>query len=124
ALKEAVGFQLPDVVSKLRAGVRLGREVERLKNGGVEVSGPPASQVGAVVEEDFHEPEQPGVVQLDAGGTCRPAGERQRQALKERAVDMHVEACRMRGGQSVGHVDECAAERGQLIETLSRTEVL
>jgi hypothetical protein len=75
----------------LGQGVRVGREAERLKDGGVDLGRSPSGEVGAAMEQDLHQAQHAGVLDLDAGDGGAAGGDRQRQALEEREVHVHVE---------------------------------
>ena len=50
----------------------------------------PASELGAAVEEDFHEADHLRVMDFDSWKLGRSNADRQGQPLQERKLDMHV----------------------------------
>ena len=53
------------------------------------------------MEQNFHQANHAGVVDLDAGEFGGAQGDRQGQALEQREIDMHVEAAGLEGGEAV-----------------------
>src|SRR5258708_34490746 len=56
----------------------------------MDVGGPPSVQLRATVQQHFHQPHHPGIVDLDAGDFGFAERDRQRHPLKQREVDVNV----------------------------------
>ena len=77
----------------------------------------------AAVQQDFHEPDHAGVVDLDAGELRGSHRDGQRQPLQEREVDVNVQALRLEGGEAVGDRQELLAHGGEMIQALLQPEI-
>jgi hypothetical protein len=84
----------------------------------------PAADVRAAVQEDLHQPDEAGLVDLDAGIAHRTDGNRQGDALQQRKVDVDVEPLRLEAGEPVGDGLELVADRLKIIQALLESEVL
>jgi hypothetical protein len=62
-----MAFQFPQIIAELVQSVGFGRKLERGKDGLVNLLGTPTADGGAAVQEHLQEPDDPGVVDLDAG---------------------------------------------------------
>src|SRR5262249_17270564 len=71
----------------------------------------PAADLGAAVQEDLHEPDNAGLVDLDAGITDRALGDRQSNALQQRKVDVHVAPLGLIRGKATGDGLELLTDR-------------
>src|SRR3974377_2575696 len=83
ALEQSMGFELAQVGAQLGKGVIGGREVEAFQDRLMELGAPPAPELGAGVEQDFHEAQHAGVVDFDAGDFVSAGGDGGGQALEE-----------------------------------------
>ena len=64
----------------------------------MDLLGRPAADARAAVQENFRQPDDGGLVDLDAGIAHRAYGDRQGDALQQRKVDVNVEPLRLEGG--------------------------
>src|ERR1700730_3446433 len=62
----------------------------------MDLLGRPAAEVRAAVQEHYHQPDDAGLVDLDAGIAHRAYGDREGDALQQRKVDVNVEALRLK----------------------------
>lgn len=62
-----MGFELAEVVTELGEGIVLGGELEGRKDSLMDLSRAPSAELGTAVEQDFHQAEDAGVVDFDAG---------------------------------------------------------
>ena len=65
ALEQGMGFEFAEVVAKLGEGVALRGKLVSGEDGLVDLAGTPAAELGAAMEEDFHEAEGTGVLDFD-----------------------------------------------------------
>jgi hypothetical protein len=79
------------VIAQLVQAIAPLREAEGGQDGLVDLLGRPATDVRSTVQEDLQQPDDAGVVDLDAGIAHRADGDRQGDALQERKVDVNVE---------------------------------
>ena len=84
ALEESVAFELAQIVAELVQTIGSGRELERSENRLVDLFGGPTADGGAAVQEDFHQANDSGIVDLDSGIANRADGSGQCQALQQR----------------------------------------
>ena len=78
----------------------------------------------AAVQENFHQPDDAGLVDLDAGIAHRAYGDRQGDALQQRKVDVNVEPLRLEGGEVAGDGLELFADRLEMVQAFLETEVV
>ena len=76
ALQQPVAFQFAQIVAELVQPVGFGRELERGEDGLMDLFGGPAADGIAAVQEHLQEPDDPSVVDLDAGIADRTDGDR------------------------------------------------
>ena len=86
--------------------------------------GAPSQHSGAGVEQHLHQAQHADVVEFDAGGLAALAWDRQREALEQREINMHVERLGFERGKAVGDAGEDAAHLIEMVETLVEPEVL
>jgi hypothetical protein len=123
ALQEAVGSELADVVAKLGERIGLGGDREGLEHGAVHVGAAPGSELRATMEQDLHQPEEAGVVDLDA----RNLGGRRRdgfgQSLEDREIHVDVEEVGLDPGEPIGDGDESCPERREVLQPFVQAEI-
>src|SRR3974390_2405829 len=90
----------------------------------MDLLGGPAADVGSAVQEDLHEPDDTGLVDLDAGIAHRADGDRERDALQERKVHVYVEPLGLIAGEAAGDGLEFFPDRFEIVQALLETEVL
>src|SRR5262249_20252866 len=64
--RPARGLELAQIVAQLVEAVSVGREIERLEDGRVDVAGGPAADLRAGVQKNLEETDDTGVVDFDA----------------------------------------------------------
>ena len=79
----------------------------------MDLSGGPASDHIAAVEQPLEQTDDAGVVDLDAEVTNRSNRDGQRQALEQREVDVNLEALGLEAGETVGNGLESSADAGR-----------
>ena len=90
----------------------------------MDLLGRPAADVRAAVQENFHQPDDAGLVDLDAGIAHRAYGDRQGDALQQRKVDVNVEPLRLEAGEVAGDGLELFADRLEMVQAFLETEVV
>src|SRR5215471_12311840 len=123
-LQQAVSLELAQIVAQLVQAIALLREPEGGEHGFMDLLSRPAADVRAAVQEDLHQPDDAGLVDLDAGIAHGPDGNRQGDALEQRKVDVDVEPLRLEAGEPVGDGLELLADRLKIIQALLESEVL
>jgi hypothetical protein len=66
-LQKAMAFQLAQILAELVESVRFRGQLKRSENCLVNLFGRPAADGAAVVQEDLQQPDNPGVMDFDAG---------------------------------------------------------
>src|ERR1700724_3464699 len=96
-------FELAQVITELGEGVVFGGELEGGEDGFMDWAGAPSAQLGTTVEQDFHQAEHTGVLDLNAGdfGVSRRDG--QSQTLEQREVNVDVQCLGLELSETVGH---------------------
>src|SRR5467141_1682697 len=84
-------LELAQVIAQLVQAIAAVREAEGGQDGLMDLLGRPATDVRSAVQEDFHQPDDARLVDLDAGIAHRADGDRQSDALQERKVHVNVE---------------------------------
>ena len=67
ALDQAMGFQFAQIVTKLVDPILLGGQLEGAQDRFMNLLGGPTTNPGTSVKEDFHQTDNAGIVNLDAG---------------------------------------------------------
>jgi len=88
-----MSLQLAKVVAQLIQRVAFGWNTKAGKNGGMDLRRPPARYRGAIVQQNFHQPDQARMVDFDAGEPDRPDGDGQCQPLKQRKSTWTLSHC-------------------------------
>jgi hypothetical protein len=83
----------------------------------------PAADMAAAVQEDFEQADDARVVDLDAGIADRADGDRQREALEQREVDMDVEPPRLEAGEARGDGLQALADGVEMVQSIFEAEV-
>src|SRR5713101_8872224 len=98
-----MGFEFAEVITKLGEGVVFGGKLEGGEDGLVDLAGTPSPELGTTVEQDFHQAEHTGVLDLNAGdfGVSRRNG--QSQTLEQREVNVDVQSLGLELSETVGH---------------------
>ena len=79
-------LELAQVIAQLVQAIAPLREAEGGQDGLMDLLGRPATDVRSTVQQDFHQPDDAGLVDLDAGIAHRADGDRQGDTLQERKV--------------------------------------
>lgn len=82
-----MGLEFAQVVTELGEGVLVGAELVGVVDGLMDLARAPSAELGAAVEEDFHEAQHAGVVDLNAGDLGVSGGDGESQALEQREVE-------------------------------------
>ncbi len=90
----------------------------------MQIGGSPCGDAGPGVHHDFHDSDDSGVVELDAGDFGTTDDHRQSNALKKRKVHVNVEGLSLEGGKSIGYRHEGVAHSGQVVQAFLEGEVL
>ncbi len=85
--------------------------------------GGPAADGTAVMQENLQKPDDPQVVDFDAGITDGGDGDGQGDLLQQREVYVDVEALRLEGGEPVGDGLEPFADGIEMIEAFVQAEI-
>src|SRR3984885_13508977 len=123
ALEQAGSFELAQVVPELVEAIGFRGEMERGEDRLVNLFGRPATDGTAVMQENLQEPDDPGVMDFDAGITNRSDVDGQSDPLQQRKVHMNVEALRLEAGETVRDGLELFADGIEMIESFLQAEV-
>jgi hypothetical protein len=124
ALKQAVSSELAEVIAELVESVMLGRDLEGGDDCLVNLVGRPSADSTAVVQQNLKQPDDPRVMDLDAGKTDGADGDGQSDPLEERKIHVNVEALGLEAGETVGDGLEPFANGFQVIESFLQWEVV
>ena len=115
-LDQAMRFELAHIITELTTGIGGGGEFERRENGLVNVGHGPTGELRTGMEQDFHEAQDSGVVDFDAGNLHGAGLNGQRQTLKDREVHVDVERGGLKMGEAVRYRIERGADGGQVVQ--------
>src|SRR5215470_9107899 len=118
-----MAFELAQVIAQLVQAIAPLREAEGSQDGLMDLLGRPASDLRAAVQEDFHQPDDARLVDLDAGIAHRADGNRQGNALQQRKVPVNVEPLGLVRGEAAGNGLELLPDRIEILQALLETEV-
>ena len=99
--KQAVAFELAQVVAKLVQAVGLFRKLEGVEDDLVKVLGAPAAEVVAPMQQHLQEPAEAPFMKLDPGVVDRADGDRQGEALQKREVHVDVQPLGLQSGETI-----------------------
>ena len=85
-----MAFEFAQVVAELVEAVGFLGKLEALKDNLVNVPGSPAAEAVATMQENFKQPDDASLVDVDTGVVDRADGDRQADALQQRKVRMDV----------------------------------
>jgi hypothetical protein len=122
--EEAVCLEFAQVVTKLVEAVGVCREIERGEDGVVDLSCRPATDLGAGVQENLEQADDPGVLDFNAGVADRADGNGQGDALQQGKVGVDVEPLGLESGKPADDGLEPVADLIQMIQSLLETEVV
>lgn len=100
--EKAVGLHFPDVVPELVEPIEVGIDAVADEDGLVNVLGARAADLRSGVEQDLHEADHSGVMDLDSGKTSRTDDEGEGETLEEREVDVCIEPSGLKLRESIG----------------------
>src|SRR6516165_10682927 len=118
-----MAFELAQVIAQLVQAIAPLREAEGSQDGLMDLLGRPASDLRAAVQEDFHQPDDARLVDLDAGIAHRADGNRQGNALQQRKVPVNVEPLGLVRGEAAGDGLELLPDHIEILQALLETEV-
>jgi hypothetical protein len=75
------------------------------------------------VEQDLHEPQDSGVVDLDTGEVCGTDDDRESKTREQGEVDVGIQTAGLKLGEAIGDGEEGRADLRKVIETLLQVEV-
>ena len=78
----------------------------------------PAADVSAAVQENLEELNDPSVVDFDAGIADRTDGDRQRNPLQKREVDVNVKPLGLEASEAAGDDFEGLADGVEIVQSL------
>ena len=118
-----MALELAQVVAQLVQAIGALGELEGCEDSLVDLLGRPAADVSAAMQHDFEQADDPGVVDFDAGVAHGADGDRQRNPLQQREIDMDVEPLGLEAGEAVGDGLERVADRIEMVQPFSQPEV-
>ncbi len=116
-----MAFQLAEIVAELVPPVGFLRESKRGEDGRMGLSGSPAADGGATMQEDFHQANDPRVMDFDSGIADGADGHGQGQTLQQREIHMDIEPLGLAIGETIGS-DLESFGRGYFRTTAKYTE--
>src|SRR3954451_15416727 len=123
ALNESVSFKFAQIVAELVESVLFRGELEGGENRLVNLLCSPAADGTAVMQEDLEKPDDPRVVDFDAGITDGGDIDGQSDPLQERKVHVDIEALRLEFREAVRDGLELFANGIEVIESFLQAEV-
>lgn len=123
AFEQTVPFEFAEIIAELVQAVGFRGECEGGEDCLVNLFGGPTADCTAVMQEDFQQPNDPGVVDFDAGVTDRADGDGQGDLLQQRKVDVDVEALRLEAGETVRDALEPLPYGIEMVESFLQAEV-
>ena len=89
----------------------------------MDLFGGPAADGVAAMQQNFQQPDDPGVVDFDAGIADRADGDGQGDPLQQRKVHVDVEALGLEAGEAIGDGLEPFADGLEMVEPFLQAEV-
>src|SRR5215831_3774428 len=101
AFEQAVAFEFAQIVTELVQPVGMRGKLKRGEDGLVNLLAGRAADRVTAMQKDLHEPDDPRVMESDAGIADRADGDGESDPLQQGKVDVHVEALRLKVGKAV-----------------------
>jgi|SRR5437588_1447432 len=101
-----MGFELAQVIAELGQGVFLGAELISGKDGSLDWAGAPSAELSTPVEEDIHETQHTGALDLAAGDFGVSGGDEQSQRLEQGEVDVDIESLGLELSETVADASQ------------------
>ena len=117
-------LQFAQIVAKLVEAVGICGEMEGGEDGLVDLASRPASDLGAGVQKNLEQADDPRILDFDAGMADRANGNGQRDPLQQRKVGMDIEPLSLETGKSADSALELVADLIQMVEVLFETEIV
>ena len=111
-------FELAQIVAQLVQAIRSFGETEGRADGLVDFLRGPAADVSAAMQQNLEEPNDASVVDFDTGIADRTDGDRQRNALQKREVDVNVEPLGLEASEAAGDDFEGLADGVEIVPFL------
>ncbi len=89
----------------------------------MDLFGRPSGDGIAAMQQNFQEPDDPGIVDFDAGIADRAYSDRQGDPLEERKVDVDVETLSLEAGEAIRNGLKSFADGSEVVESFLQTEV-
>ena len=118
-----MAFEFAQVVAELVKAVGFFGELEALKNNSVNVSGSPAAKAVASMEQNFKQPDDASLMDLDARVVDRADGDRQGDALQQREVHVDVQPLGLESGETIRDRQELIAYGVEMLEAFLQAKV-
>ena len=96
-----MAFEFAQVVAELVQSVGFLGKLEALKNNLVNVPGSPAAEAVATMQENFKQPDDASLMDLDTGVMDRADGDRQGDTLQQREVDVDIQPPGLKAGETI-----------------------
>ena len=90
----------------------------------VDLPGGGAADGVAAVQENFHQADDPRVMDLDAGIADCAYGNGQGETLQQREVDVHIQRLGLKAGKAVGDDLKLLAHLVEVIQSLPEAEII
>jgi hypothetical protein len=119
-----VTFELAQIIAQLVQAIRSFGETEGGEDGLVDVLRGPAADVSTAMQENLEEANDSRVVDFDAGIADRADGDRQRNPLQKREVDVNVEPLGLEASEAAGDDFERLADGIEIVQSLFEAEVV
>src|SRR5215467_365201 len=118
-----MGFEFAKIIAKLGEGVAVRGELVGREDGFIDMAGTPASELSAAMEQDFHEAEHAGVLDLDTRdfGASRRNGES--QALEEGEIDVDIQGLGLKVGKTIGDRGQGLTDAFQVFQGLVQSKI-
>src|SRR6202030_2068218 len=117
-------FELAQVIAQLVQAIASLRETEGGQDGLMDLLGRPTTDVRCTVQEDFHQPDDARLVDLDDGIAHRADGDRQRDELQERKLNVNVEPLGVAARETAANALQFLPDGFEIVQALPAPEVL
>src|ERR1700746_730283 len=104
-----MAFEFAQVVAQLVKAIGFFGELEAPKNNLVNVPGSPAAEAIAAMQQNFEQPDDASLMDLDTGVIERADGDRQADSLQQREVHVDVQPLGLKGGETIRDRQELGA---------------
>src|ERR1700745_957844 len=118
-----MAFEFAQVVAQLVKAIGFFGELKAPKHNLMNVPGSPAAEAIAAMQQNFEQPDDASLMDLDTGVIERADGDRQADSLQQRAGHWDVQPLGVKGGETIRDRQELGAYGIEMFQAFLQAKV-